>query len=352
MSVSGTIDVQPVARDEFGRPLVRRVGLTPIVGDGSVSGYGAIFNAGLLFHCGVYHLFARAVRTGYRINNKPGPRFVNYVSDVVVFESVDAVNFSFAYVLAHAGDDGVDCFEDPRVQRVTHDGSELVVMTYTDLPPLESGMPHRIGSHILRWDGVRFHLSGGRSQPLGPLGVPNKDAVIFNLSDGRVALIHRIHPNIQLAVFDDVEHLWSAGTVYWDQYLATLDDHVILRPALGTLGIGAGAPPVTTEDGLLLFFHERRGDGTYTMNLALLDPATGAMRRRLRTPLLVPELDWERYGDVNNVVFVQGCHDAGDDVYLTYGAADSCVGAAYATISGCLSALRLAGETTQPVKGE
>ncbi len=45
-------------------------------------------------------------------------------------------------------------------------------------------------------------------------------------------------------------------------------------------------------------------------------------------PVLEPELDWERRGDVDDVVFVQGAHLDGDEIYLTYGAADRCVGAA------------------------
>ena len=46
-----------------------------------------------------------------------------------------------------------------------------------------------------------------------------------------------------------------------------------------------------------------------------------------------PELEWERVGDVDNVVFVQGAIAQPDGtIYLTYGAADRCVGAA--TVGG------------------
>jgi predicted GH43/DUF377 family glycosyl hydrolase len=144
---------------------------------------------------------------------------------------------------------------------------------------------------------------------------------------------------MQLAVFDDLEHLWHADASYWDPYLADLERHVLLRPSPGALGIGAGAPPVHTEAGFLLFFHERRSDGSYTMNLALLDTTTGRVLKRLPGPLLEPELEWERTGDVDSVVFVQGAHLEGDDVYLTYGAADSCVGAAVASVPHLLDSL-------------
>jgi len=42
---------------------------------------------------------------------------------------------------------------------------------------------------------------------------------------------------------------------------------------------------------------------------------------------------------VDNVIFVQGAHLDGDDVYLTYGAADRCIGIATAKLSHLLKAL-------------
>jgi predicted GH43/DUF377 family glycosyl hydrolase len=45
---------------------------------------------------------------------------------------------------------------------------------------------------------------------------------------------------------------------------------------------------------------------------------------------------------VDNVVFVQGAHRDGDEVYLTYGAADRCVGVATAHVGNLLDALRAA----------
>ena len=326
--------VAPAKQDGW----LRRLGDAPIVEAGAVAGYGPLFNAGLLHHEGVYHLFVRAVRDGYRPGGHSGPRFVDYVSDIVVFTSEDGRTYDFGYVLARGGAGNTYSFEDPRVQWVGHDDQRLV-MTYTHLPAPESGGPWRIGGQHLQWEDDRFQLDASTEALLGPPGVEDKDAVVFTLADGRVALIHRIHPNMQLAVFDSLDHLWGAAPEYWDAHLADLDTHTLLSPAPGALGIGAGAPPVRTEAGLLLFFHERRADGSYTMNLALLDERTGRVRSRLAEPLLEPELSWERQGDVNQVVFVQGAHLAGDDLDLTYGAADRCVGAAVASVAHLLDAL-------------
>jgi predicted GH43/DUF377 family glycosyl hydrolase len=274
------------------------------------------------------------VRDNYRRNVATGPRFLDYVSDVVVFESVDGLEWTFGYVLAKAGEGGVDCFEDPRVQIVESRGRDHIVMTYTNLP-LAPGQPWRVGGHRLAHDGDRFHLEPDSGRVLGPDGIPDKDAVVFNLADGRIGFIHRIHPDMQLAVFDDLEQLWGAEPEYWTDHVRRLDEHVIIRPSDGALGIGAGAPPIAVPEGLLLFFHERRSGGAYTINLALLDPATGRPIAILDEALLEPELEWETSGDVDNVVFVQGAHlgDDGDTILLVYGAADRHVGAASASAS-------------------
>ena len=79
------------------------------------------------------------------------------------------------------------------------------------------------------------------------------------------------------------------------------------------------------------------------MNVALLDAASGHLISKLPYPLLQPELPWERAGDVENVVFVQGAYRREDGViYLTYGAADRCVGAAVVPEDQLLAALRAA----------
>jgi predicted GH43/DUF377 family glycosyl hydrolase len=100
---------------------------------------------------------------------------------------------------------------------------------------------------------------------------------------------------------------------------------------------------VETDLGLVLFYHERDPELGYTINVALLDDETGGVRAVLDEPILRPELAWERTGDVDDVVFVQGAVSRPDGtIYLTYGAADRCVGAAAVDTSGLLDALRAA----------
>jgi predicted GH43/DUF377 family glycosyl hydrolase len=322
---------------------VTRVGRAPIVAAGAVPGYGPIFNAGVIHHDGLFHLFARGVREGYRRNDGPGARFLDYVSDVLVFTSSDGRSYTFQQVLARSSPGGVYSYEDPRVQRVRNGCADVFVMSYTNLPSPESEMPWRVGVHRLGYEDGSFFLNRTSGRVIGPDSEADKDAVLFNLRDGRVGLIHRIHPNMQLALFGSLDELWEPSPGYWDEHLRDLEQHTIIRPSPAARGVGAGAPPVPTDEGLLLFFHERDADGHYSMKVALLDDETGLVKAALPEPIMRPELEWERVGDVDSVVFVQGAAPRPDGtIYLTYGAADRCVGAASAVTSEVLDALRLA----------
>jgi len=322
---------------------VQRVSDEPMVSAGAVEGYGPIFNAGVIRQDGVFHLFARGVRDGYRENEGAGARFLDYVSDVLVFTSSDGRAYDFQQVLARSSPEGVNCYEDPRVQRIRTPAGEQVVMSYTNLPAPETGKPWRVGMHRLAYREGRFRLNTSSGRVIGPANKPDKDAVVFNLRDGRVGLIHRIAPNMQLALFDSLEELWESGPDYWDAHIRDLDTHTIIVPSPGALAVGAGAPPVETPEGLLLLFHEREASGEYTVRVALLDPGSGRVRAQLPEPIMRPELEWERSGDVDNVVFVQGALAQADGrIYLTYGAADRHVGAATVETAALLAALRAA----------
>jgi beta-1,2-mannobiose phosphorylase / 1,2-beta-oligomannan phosphorylase len=322
---------------------IERIDVEPIVPFGAVPGYGPIFNAGAVFHDGRFHLFARGVRNHYRRNGTSGARFLDYVSDILVFTSPDGRWYEFQQVLAEGATSGIYSREDPRVQRVRSAGDEHVILSYANVPPPETNEFWQIGVHRLAYADGAFSLDDGSDAVVGPPGEPDKDGVLFNLRDGRVALVHRIYPNMQLALFDSLEQLWDPPAGYWAAHMAELDRHTIIRPAETSLGVGAGAPPVETRDGLLLLFHERDGRERYSTKAALLDHDTGEVVSVLPDPLMSPELDWERRGDVNEVVFVQGAVVRPDgSLYMTYGAADRHVGAASVSIDDLLGALRAA----------
>ena len=100
---------------------------------------------------GVAALMLLALPSLAGANPGKGPRFLEYVSDILVFDSPDGLEYTFRYVLASAGVHAIDALalEDPRVQRVRNGDGEHVVMTYTHLPA-DRTKPWRIGVHKLR----------------------------------------------------------------------------------------------------------------------------------------------------------------------------------------------------------
>jgi predicted GH43/DUF377 family glycosyl hydrolase len=110
--------------------------------------------------------------------------------------------------------------------------------------------------------------------------------------------------------------------------------------------IGAGPPPIETPEGWLLIYHGVRNTANgsiYRVGLALLD-LDRPSRCLHRSPdwVLSPTAPYERIGDVPNVVFPSGAiHDADtDQIRLYYGAADTSIALATATLSDVLEYVR------------
>jgi beta-1,4-mannooligosaccharide/beta-1,4-mannosyl-N-acetylglucosamine phosphorylase len=123
----------------------------------------------------------------------------------------------------------------------------------------------------------------------------------------------------------------------------------VLQPRVGawwdSLRIGIGPPPLRTEHGWLLLYHgvkDTVGGDIYRVGLALLDlNEPTRVLRRLPNWIFAPLAPYERTGDVPNVVFPCGLiHDPGsDEVRLYYGAADSSICVATASLPDLLEAV-------------
>jgi predicted GH43/DUF377 family glycosyl hydrolase len=130
----------------------------------------------------------------------------------------------------------------------------------------------------------------------------------------------------------------------------------VMQPRTGawwdSLRIGIGPPPLRTEHGWLLLYHGVKstvGGDIYRVGLALLDlDEPTRVLRRLPSWVLAPQADYERTGDVPNVVFPCGLiHDtATGEVRLYYGAADTSICLATAQLDELLEAV-----LTSPLDG-
>lgn len=165
----------------------------------------------------------------------------------------------------------------------------------------------------------------------------DKNVVFFpRRIDGKLWFLHRIKPDIQIASIYSLDEL---SAEFWIAYLENLEDHIALSPKYDheVSYIGAGCPPIETEDGWVLIYHSVRdtmNGYVYSASAALMDLQNPKKElARLPYPLFTPELDWELRGEVNNVVFPTGTALFDDTLYIYYGAADEQIGCASVVLS-------------------
>lgn len=174
-------------------------------------------------------------------------------------------------------------------------------------------------------------------------GFPNKDAVLFPVTfQGRYAMYHRISPSIWLSYSESLAPPWPRR-----------GHRMVLTPRSGMMWdankIGAGAPPLRTRYGWLLLYHGVDYDYRYALGVfltALDDP--GRVLYRSPNPILEPVTPLEKGQPgrswVPNVVFTCGAVPAteketlgaDDTVIVYYGAADTLICAALATVGDLL----------------
>lgn len=144
------------------------------------------------------------------------------------------------------------------------------------------------------------------------------------------------------AMWEDLGPVMAGRPRYWDEL------------------IGPGPPPVKTREGWLLIYHgiatHFAGVNIYQAGAVLLDlEDPRRVVARTRDNLLEPRRDWERTGQVPNVVFPSGLAVAtGPDgtapdeaeIRIYYGAADTCIGLAVTTVGALVDACLNARETS------
>jgi beta-1,2-mannobiose phosphorylase / 1,2-beta-oligomannan phosphorylase len=172
----------------------------------------------------------------------------------------------------------------------------------------------------------------------------DKNLVFFpRRINGKLMFLHRIRPGIQLVAVDNLKELTKE---FWKDYFQNLQDHIVMDPVYDheSSYIGSGCPPIETKHGWLLIYHgvEATEHGlVYSACAAALLDLDNPLKIIARLPyaLFSPEMEWERNGEVNNVVFPTGSALYGDLLYIYYGAADSCIACASVNFSELLAEL-------------
>jgi len=172
---------------------------------------------------------------------------------------------------------------------------------------------------------------------LGALLPPeDKDACLLpRRFKGRFALIHR-------PIVRGEAHMWisfSPDLKHWGDHRVL----IMTRPGYWDCHrVGLACQPIETQKGWMIFYHGVRitaAGAIYRVGLAMLDlEEPWKVLRRSDEWVLGPREPYERIGDVSDVVFPTGAvvHKETGQLHLYYGAADTAVAVATASLSDCI----------------
>jgi predicted GH43/DUF377 family glycosyl hydrolase len=151
--------------------------------------------------------------------------------------------------------------------------------------------------------------------------------VLFSTSNGsdgdqKYMMLHRPGKWIGKSYGTEGPSIWLSE----EDILTSFNKHsLLLRPQekWEQVKIGPGPAPNKTRKGWLVLYHGVILDGVYSTGAILLDLNNPYnVLGRTRHPILAPEKEYEKKGDVNNVVFPCGACVIDEPLYVYYGAAD------------------------------
>ncbi len=162
--------------------------------------------------------------------------------------------------------------------------------------------------------------------------------------NGKYAVLHTISPEIRIHYVDRLEDFEDEGTFVESTYQRSgRKDH------WDNWVRGAGAPPLKTPEGWLLFYHamDRNDPDKYKVGAMLLDLHDPTkILYRSPEPLLSPD-EWYENDWKPGVVYVCGAAIIDGNLLLYYGGGDKYIAAAQAPLADFLAALK--GEHNNPI---
>jgi predicted GH43/DUF377 family glycosyl hydrolase len=164
----------------------------------------------------------------------------------------------------------------------------------------------------------------------------NKDTTIFPQKvNGLYYALHRpstseyAKPNMWIAESPDLYH--------WGNHRLVA---AVREGAWDSTRMGASCVPILTEKGWLEIYHGADESNCYCLGAMLLEKdEPWKVIARSSVPILEPTESYEVEGYFGNVVFGCGLVQDGDNINIYYGAADTCVCLAIASISSILKEL-------------
>jgi predicted GH43/DUF377 family glycosyl hydrolase len=283
------------------------------------------FNPGVILLEDKIHILYRAIgedgisRLGYA-SSKEGFTIDERLDYPVYQHPVISRTFNIHSYLSGGSFGGA---EDPRIVRV--DDEDVLYLTYT---ACDAGLRMALTS-IKIDDFLNKEWKWANPVLISPPEQIHKNWVIFpEKINENYAILHSLNPELMISYYESLDV--KPGD-YLNSYIKS--STISRGSSWDTLIRGAGAPPIRTEKGWLLFYHAmtKHDLGKYKVGAMLLnleDPSNIICRSTY--PVLEPAAVYEENGFKPGVVYLTGIAVRNSKLLAYYGASDS-----YVCIASC-----------------
>ena len=211
--------------------------------------------------------------------------------------------------------------EDPRLVAI----GGTYYLTYTGYNTKDAQLCLATSKDLLQWDrkGVIMPAKQGRWNA----GWTKSGAILTQKINGKYWMYYMADVRDKP---DQTGIAYSDDLLHWTE---ALDQPVLQRRAgfFDSRVVEPGPPPIMTKDGILLIYNGADDKLVYKTGWALFDKNDPTkVIARSDKPFFAPETEWEKVGQVPNVVFVEGLVRDGKRWLFYYGGADKHIGVAIA----------------------
>jgi len=272
------------------------------------------FNPAVILHHGKFVML-------YRAQDKDGTSRLGYA------ESSDGVHFSrrpqpvLSPETDYEKDGGV---EDPRLVKF----GDTYYLTYTGYNRKDAQLCLATSKDLLHWQrrGVILPAYKGHWN----VGWTKSGAIVPEKVNGRYWMYFL---GTSADKTDQMGLASSTDLIHWTE--ATDSPVLPRRPGqFDSRVVEPGPSPIVTKDGIVMVYNAADDKLVYRTAIAVFDRSDPRrLLWRSGQPVFLPEEDWEKIGQVPNVVFVEGMARVGKNYYFYYGAADKYIGVAKVPIA-------------------
>jgi len=293
----------------------RRVSNGPVISPRGISWESAgTFNPAVVRHDGQSVML-------YRAQDQAGTSRLGYA------ESKDGIHFArrpepvLSPETDYEKDGGV---EDPRLVKF----GATYYLTYTGYNKKDAQLCLATSTDLMHWHrkGVILPAYKGHWN----VGWTKSGAIVPEKIDGKYWMYFL---GTSADKTDQTGLAYSSDLIHWTE--ATDTPVVPRRPGqFDSRVVEPGPPPIVTSDGIILIYNAADDQLVYRTGIAGFDRRDPRkLIWRSDHPIFAPEEDWEKVGQVPNVVFVEGMVRQANHYLLYYGGADKYVGVAEAPVT-------------------